>query len=112
MSNFPNEKTIDIYARNLAFYAKLCRLQEWSTDVIHSGVIEHSLREYAAFLRDNASLIAAAPAVQDTLDAISALFPDDATHKYPETGESLIDNVRDLIREREKERAKQQTEVR
>lgn len=31
--------------------------------------------------------------------AISDLFPDDATHRHPETGESLLDNVRDLLDE-------------
>ena len=33
----------------------------------------------------------------ETLSAISALFPDDAPHKHPETGVSLLDDVRDVI---------------
>jgi len=33
----------------------------------------------------------------DTLSSISALFPDDAPHKHPETGVSLLDDVRDVI---------------
>lgn len=35
----------------------------------------------------------------ESRDAISALFPDDAPHKHPETGVSLLDDVRDLIAE-------------
>ena len=33
----------------------------------------------------------------DTLSAISALFPYDAPHKHPETGVSLLDDVRDAL---------------
>ena len=31
------------------------------------------------------------------LSAISGLFPDDALHKHPETGVSLLDDVRDVM---------------
>jgi len=35
----------------------------------------------------------------DTLSAISDLFPDDAPHKFPKTGVSLLDDVRDALEE-------------
>ena len=33
----------------------------------------------------------------ESRDAISALFPEDAAHKHPESGVSLLDDVRDVI---------------
>ena len=39
------------------------------------------------------------------LEDISAAFPDDATHKHEVTGESLVDNVRDALRDLAKAKA-------
>ena len=36
---------------------------------------------------------------------ISALFPDDATHKHEQTGESLYDNIQDALRDLAKAKA-------
>jgi hypothetical protein len=38
----------------------------------------------------------------ETYNAISALFPDDAPHKNPVTGVSLLDDVRDAMADRDK----------
>lgn len=39
------------------------------------------------------------------LEDISDAFPDDATHKHEVTGESLVDNVRDALRDLAKAKA-------
>lgn len=41
--------------------------------------------------------------LRNDLDGISALFPDSAPHKHSETGVSLHDDVRDLLRDKRRE---------
>lgn len=53
-------------------------------------------------LAHDAALRAEIQRLTESRDAISALLPDDAAHKHPETGVSLLDDVRDLTADRKR----------
>lgn len=62
----------------------------------HRFVKDPLLRAYAKAIRELHARLAAAKA---DLEDISDALPDDATHKHEVTGESLVDNVRDALRD-------------
>ena len=76
----------DIRARLAA-----CPLGEFKTISQAIDYARHYARDVDALLTENAEL-------EEEREAISALFPDDATHKHAQTGESLYDNIQDALR--------------
>lgn len=61
-----------------------------------------ALKTCTSAIRELHARLAAARA---DLEDISDAFPDDATHKHEVTGESLVDNVRDALRDLAKAKA-------